>query len=276
MDRNKHHADDPRSVEELIRIALTDPKELRAWDAVTFLHRRGSREVLANAEQLCASSNAKERELGANILGQLGMPQRTFPSECLTILDRMLATENDSDVLQAIAFAFGYLQEPDDSEMQISPISCHDDRHCEIVQGSGSFDQTEAIRLLIELSRDADAEVRDWATFGLGSLTDLDTDEIREALWARISDTNSDTRAEALIGLALRKDSRVIEALLNELRQGQENDYLLEAARQIGNPKLMEALEGLKLQPQDSKADLQALPGIALQVCEENTERCVA
>jgi hypothetical protein len=34
---------------------------------------------------------------------------------------------------------------------------------------------------LIDLSRDEDDEVRDWATFQLGSQMDLDTAEVREA-----------------------------------------------------------------------------------------------
>jgi len=37
---------DPRPTEELIHIALTEPDENVAWDAVTVLQYRGSQEVL--------------------------------------------------------------------------------------------------------------------------------------------------------------------------------------------------------------------------------------
>jgi HEAT repeat protein len=55
---------------------------------------------------------------------------------------------------------------------------------------------------LAKLTADEDEEVRDWATFGLGVLGDIDTVEIREALAARLSDANDDAREEAVVGLA--------------------------------------------------------------------------
>ena len=61
---------------------------------------------------------------------------------------------------------------------------------------------------LIALSADADADVRDWATFALGTLAAADTPELREALAARVEDADEDTRLEAVHGLALRGDTR--------------------------------------------------------------------
>lgn len=58
----------------------------------------------------------------------------------------------------------------------------------------------------MELTQDTDEDVRDWATFGLGVFGQLDSPEIREALVTRLSDTNADVRAEALAGLAARKE----------------------------------------------------------------------
>jgi hypothetical protein len=75
----------------------------------------------------------------------------------------------------------------------------------------------KAVRTLIELSADPDADIRDWATFGLAQQIGTNTREVREALYARVEDEDDDTRAEALMGLARRRDERVSVPLIKEL-----------------------------------------------------------
>lgn len=76
--------------------------------------------------------------------------------------------------------------------------------------------------------------MRDWATFGLGQQCDLDTHEIREALVARLNDPDDDTRDEAIMGLARRKDARAIPAIERELRASEFGSLVLEAAELFG------------------------------------------
>jgi len=73
---------------------------------------------------------------------------------------------------------------------------------------------------LIRLSADSSVEVRDWATFGLGSLTDVDTPEVRDAFVARLVDDDAIVRGEAFVGLAKRQDARVIEPLRQAFESG--------------------------------------------------------
>jgi HEAT repeat protein len=73
------------------------------------------------------------------------------------------------------------------------------------VLGLLTMETPAAIEALLELSRDSDVDVRNWATFALGSQIDVDTPQIREALRNRLSDSDEDTRSEALCGLARRK-----------------------------------------------------------------------
>jgi HEAT repeat protein len=239
--------DDPRPTEELIRLALTERDEDMAWESVTALHFRGSREVLEAAERLCDSTLATERELGATLLGQLGVPERTFPEECFDTLAKMIQCESDPDVLQAIAIAFGHLDDPRCLELLI-PLKAHpsDIVRWGVVHGISGHDFPEAIETLIELSRDKDEEIRDWATFGLGTLIDTDSAEVREALWARTSDTYGDARAEALMGLARRKDLRTTTLLLKELAEEDVDSMAIDAAEEFGNPDLLPALLQLK------------------------------
>jgi len=61
---------------------------------------------------------------------------------------------------------------------------------------------------------DVDDSVRDWATFGIGSLCDIDTPELRDALAARLADADEEVRGEAVVGLATRGDNRAIRAIV--------------------------------------------------------------
>lgn len=90
-------ASDPRSVPELLLVALAADEDA-AWGAIGALHYRGSREVLGYAVALCGSAEPAERARGADVLGQLGIPARTFPEECFAAL-LLLLTDNDDRVI---------------------------------------------------------------------------------------------------------------------------------------------------------------------------------
>jgi HEAT repeat protein len=103
-----------------------------------------------------------------------------------------------------------------------------------------------AIQTLIGLSTDEDSVVRDWATFGLGTLTDFDSPELRDALVARLNDAYADARFEAMVGLARRKDNRVLAPLLEALTANTVFILALEAAQEIADSRLLPALMDLK------------------------------
>jgi HEAT repeat protein len=247
LNYGQEKRNDSRSIEELVRLALTEQDEDAAGQSVTILHYMGSREVLEAATRLCASDSADARQLGANILGQLGMPDRTFPDECFEILAAMLTKETDPNVLECIGVAFGHLKDPRAIELLL-PLRRHanSDVRFGIALGLTGHDRPDVIEALIELSRDSEELVRTWATFGLGTMISADTPEIREALFARTSDPHDETRGEGLVGLALRKDERVIQPLISDLSAGIAGRFTLEAAEAIGDPRLYPALVELK------------------------------
>ncbi len=238
---------DPRSIDELVSTALTESDEEIVSDAVCALQFRGTREVLARAETLCRSDCVAERCLGANILGQLGVPERTYPKECLSILLGMLGDEKEVDVLSAILIALGHLGQPE----AIEP-ACRFCKHPDaevrlgVVFALTGQENQAAIDVLIGLSRDKDAHVRDWATFALGQQIDLDTSAIREALVARLDDADYDTRCEAIVGLAERGDRRVIPIISRELASDCIGSLVVEAAATIPDPQFYPLLIALR------------------------------
>lgn len=257
---------DPRLVDELVTAALTEPDEELAWDAVGALHWRGTYEVLQKAEALCQSEYAQERKLGADILGQLGVPDRTFPKDSCRLLFSMLEKEFDNDVLQSIFVAFSHLDAP--GVIAIAPRYVdHPDadvRHA-VVLAISAYEDELAVDLLIKLSNDLDSDVRDWATFGLGTQIKSDTPKIRNALAARLDDPDDDTRGEAMIGLAQRKDQRVIPAIQNDLATC-VSEKAIEAASYFGSPALLPALMALRGLPNLSHDFLES----AISDCTPN------
>ena len=239
--------DDPRSVNELIAVILSGPDEDLAWEAVGALHWRGTHEVLDQAVGLCQSLCVVERRVGAAILGQLEVPDRTFPQECLDHLLSMLEKENNQDVLESILIALSHLRMPE-AIVPASRFRHHPDpdvRHAVVLALTGHEDE-QALGVLIELTRDPAAHVRDWATFALGSQVDVNTPALRDALVERLSDEDDDTRAEAFIGLAQRGDRRVLTDLRRELASASVGSLAVEAAALLGDPELHPALLALK------------------------------
>jgi HEAT repeat protein len=104
----------------------------------------------------------------------------------------------------------------------------------------------EAVEALTTLMADADEHVRDWATFGLGSLVDVDSDPIRQALQVRLDDPGGDTAGEALVGLARRGDPHAVARVLALLDGDDVGNLTVEAAGELADRSLLPSLERLK------------------------------
>lgn len=249
------HAD-TRPNEVLLHVALTEADEEVVWRAIAALHLRGGRDVFEHACKLCASPEAHERRVGTDILGQLGTPNHTFPEETLAVLLGMLEREQEPDVLNSIAVALGHRCDPRAIEPLVR-LKKHPDKRVRYGVVFGLLCQKDelAILTLVELSRDLDIDVRDWATFGLGSQIEADTPAIREALVARLADEDETVRGEAMVGLARRHDRRMVDPLLTDLEAGWFGSLLTEAATEIGDPRLYPVLVRLREEWEGDKND---------------------
>ncbi len=238
---------DPRSVDELISSALSESDDGLAWDCISALQWKGSREVFERASGLCRSFCPVERSMGADILGQLGVPDRSFPKSCLSVLLGLLEAERDEDVIRSILIALSHLREPGGIEpaARFRDHANPDIRHA-VVHAMTGHEDLLAVEVLIGLSRDPDPHNRDWACFSLGDMIELDTPNLRNALAERLSDEDDDTRCEALAGLARRGDSRVVEPLLKALASESVSTLEVEAAELIADPRLYPELLALR------------------------------
>jgi HEAT repeat protein len=240
---------DSRSTEEIVRSAISTENEDTCWDNIWILQARGGREELAAAAKLCHSQDPNERIIGVNILGQLGMPDRSFPRECGDVLLELLDRESDANVLASLGIAFGHLQDP----CGVAPLvkwknHTNPGVRMGVVLGLTCQEDELAIETLIELSDDEDEDIRNWATFALGSQIETDTQALRDALFDRAilemgeEEPIAEIRGEALLGLAIRKDPRVVMPLVEELQSECVSRLAVEAASLLTEPRLYPAL----------------------------------
>ena len=166
------------------------------------------------------------------------------------VLD-ILRSETRHDVLIAVADALGRMWDPRCLGPLLGLVN-HDDRAVRLaatqaLHGAMCNNETdEGVSALIRLTRDTDDQIRDWATFALAQ-QDADSTDVRDALWERIDDDGGDTRGEALVGLARRKDPRVRDVIGRRL-SGNPGNLTVEAAAELGDPALYPELIRLRIE----------------------------
>jgi hypothetical protein len=249
-----------RSVDLLTdALALTqsDPESDTRQQLILELHRRASSDIFEAAEGLSSQSDPAARILAADVLGQLGFLEyrgaeqfRPFTEVSMPILRRLLEDQDDRVVAAAIAAIGRHYRNALIAE--VPSLASHASLCVRLSAamnphpGYAGSENAAAIEMLIRLSEDADEAVRDWATFSLGSQGDVDTPEIRQALFRRLEDADFDARSEAMVALAQRKDRRVIPVIAVALADDSVGTLAVEAAGVVGSPDLLPALLELR------------------------------
>jgi HEAT repeat protein len=259
------------STEELLAMAVaeatSDGEDDDAyWERVWLLQKRDPGETWSLLLPLTEHVDPRVRALVPDVLRYLGGIHRPLIEESVALFERTLQHDAAPQVLEAIGHALGELGVPAAVEMMI-PYASHPepDVRFAVVSALLRHREARAIQTLIELSRDEIGRVRDWATFGLGSQVVgvdpdtqgedvVDTPAVRDALADRLNDPDEDARCEAIVGLAMRRDPRVLPVLVQELDKGPKLSLILEAARWAASSTLCPSLRKLA-----SSTDSEAL-----------------
>ena len=194
------------------------------WAIVSELQRRGDRETFEAARRLCLEDSDDARCLGVAVLSQLGAPAgRPFLEESLPLVIALCEGTASEDVVAASVHALGHLSDPRGAAAVLSQRR-HPDATVRLAVAqaaegvAGEPPDRAVVDAVVELTRDEDDAVRNWSTFSLALLFEVDDPVIRETLHARIDDGDAATSAEALAGLAARNDPRAAPALLARLQ----------------------------------------------------------
>ncbi|EDD5354003.1 lyase, partial [Salmonella enterica subsp. enterica serovar Senftenberg] len=115
---------------------------------------------------------------------------------------------------------------------------------CAIAAALSNINDNSTIPLLLCLLRDNNSDVKNWAAFSI-NFNQYDTEDIREEFVGMLLDTNDDIRIEVISGLAERKDERVLETIIKELKKDVIFDEIIIAAGNAGSKELLPILNEL-------------------------------
>ena len=214
------------------------------WELVSALHDRDPEEVWSLIAPLALDEDVRLAQLVPDVLRLLGREAQPLAPRTLALFEQMLKRTPPAALLACIANACVDFHDPAVVTM-LAPHAGHADENVReaVLHAVRRSSHPEAIAALIALSRDAVEEVREWATFALGSQLPLaEGPQLREALAARLTDAHEATRDEAVIGLGLRADARALGPLRAQLERGFVGVALFEAARALGSSQLLAAL----------------------------------
>jgi HEAT repeats len=204
-------------------------------------------EVLAVAITFCGSDAPAMRATGAALVAELCDPGRELIDDALGVLGPLLVREVEPDVIEVALHGVALTGLAGGIPIAL-PFATHpvagvrlDATHA-LYSCAGEPAAREAIDALVLLSRDSDDDVRDWATFGLGTRIDADAPEIRAALAERLADEHLEVREEAAVGLARRHDERAFEAVRALLEADEVSSLTVEAAGHLADERLLRPL----------------------------------
>lgn len=250
MSRN-HWSD-----EKLIFKAIHNKTETSYWENIHALRIRPSEALFQQCLQLISFGNQKEKRVGIDILAQLGLGHRPYLKETLALYFNLLENEQDELILNQVLFGIGHNNQNLNAE-QIEKICAIYQKGSSLVYEGlifalGFIDTPKTIEILIQLSTDKKPNNRDWATFYLGQ-SKRNNKKIREALWNRVRDRHYNTRLEAIMELAKRKDKSIINIIQTELIKGRSTAGLFDAIVDLKDTQFLPLL----LKEQEKAKDYQ-------------------
>jgi len=269
--------------DKLLDRLLKNKSNKTRWDNISILRNRPTKVLFQNCVVLSKSTDPRARCIGIDILAQMGLPPRPFLKQTIKLFFGLLKSENDPEVLMSLLYAIGHNNE-DFSANQIEKLcSLSSTTNNWIKEGLVfaliGINNEYAIETLIKLSDDKSSHIRNWATFGIGSQIETNNQDITTALWKRVNDKHNETRHEAIVGLARRKDNLINAIILEELKKGEYGTLLLEAIIETGDVAFLPILnQHLKKDKNDKSISPEWLETlniciINLKAIKEKTER---
>tara|TARA_R110002051_G_scaffold324862_2_gene424204 strand:- start:11 stop:823 length:813 start_codon:yes stop_codon:yes gene_type:complete len=227
------------------------------WNNISELRKRANDDVFNQAYKQAKSQIDKKKIIGIDVLAQLGFDPRFRQEETIKLYFELLEEKQNDDVLFSLFFGISHNNEKLTNNQVLQLIkfknSKNNDVRYSLVSAISGVDNPKAIETLIELSEDNFSSIRNWATFGIGTLCEKNNDRIIQALWNRIKDKHQETKLEAIVGLANRNQVAIKEQIIEELKSGEYGTLLFDAIETLMDKDFIPYLENnLKSAENDS------------------------
>ena len=240
-----------------LALALAESTDDAAPDRLSLVvgelsQRRSTRQVFDRAVALAGSPLPRVAIVGIDVLNDFGA-KLGFPFRDETVAPLLIGIRSSDVDLQLAAMAALGKFGPGDATHDVLAMTRHPESRVRLsvamalprFVGNDATHDSLVVDALVELTSDAVDVVRDWATFGLGSQTSAVGRKVTAALFARLDDTDANTRHEALVALARRRDRAAVPALLRALDSDFVASLAVQAAEYLGAPEAYGALLAL-------------------------------
>ena len=210
------------------------------------------RDAVEAAMTLLTSEDSSARAVACDLLGTLcevNAPE--LGAEVASALIELAESDGDADVLWSIARALGSAQDHR-GLVVLARLARHSDGDIRYQVAlalpfcEDGADPEQLAQALIDLTEDPDDQVRNVATFGLGTQTDLDAPNVRAALGRRLADEHQDVRDEAIVGLARRRNGGLLPIVAARIQHDEVGKLAVEAAAYLSDPILLAPLQDLE------------------------------
>lgn len=263
--------------EKIFNRLLNNKTQKTYWENISELRRRPNQYVFEKAYEFAKSDNDKQKIIGLYILQQLGFDPRYNKKQTVELHFELLEKTQSKNVLKSIFHGIGHNNDELSDKhilklIDFKNVKDIDIKHALISALSG-IENSKAINVLISFTKDKASSIRNWATFGIGNLIETDNIDIRNALWNRVNDDDFETKSEAIVGLANRKDKRIKNIIISELENGDYGTFLFEAILTIKDKDFLPLLNRNLEIAKNDKDDIKNGWVLALEGTIEELEK---
>lgn len=211
----------------------------------------GLKKAVAGALRWADASEPAVQAAGLDVLAVSALDDKTVIPRLIRLANRVAEQAANVDVRWSAAHALSAQNDRRVLDVLLRFAQDEDgDVRWQVVYGlpalaEGRDHKDPAVTALMTALNDDDADIRSWAAYGLGARLQVDNAEVRNALASLLGDLGG-AAGEAAVGLARRKDRRVLPVLREQLSSLQAGNLWVEAAGELGDPSLLPALRALE------------------------------
>ncbi len=208
----------------------------RYWDSLE-LAAEGGEAAFVVARQFARSSESERHHVAVDLVGRIAALNPGLREQCVDVVLEAIGRSQDAILMSSCISALGHTRSSRAVPFLMGCMAGNDAalRATAVVALACCVDDSPTGRnALIYAMASEDVEMRRIATFAISVNCSADTDAVREALVARLFETDDEVRNEAIRGLAKRGDDRARLPVEHALQSRDPAPQIMRAAELLG------------------------------------------